>query len=261
MVFLVAALVIASMMVTVWAISVAVRDAGIVDIAWGPGFVVVAWTTLIVSYSEFSDGGDTRRAVLLCAMATVWGLRLGVHLGVRNIGKGEDFRYQAMRRRFGDRFWIISLVTVYALQGVAMWIVSLPLQIGISEQETGSTALWIVGSVVFVIGIGFESIGDWQLSRFKADPANAASVMDRGLWRYTRHPNYFGDACAWWGIGLVAASTPIGIVGLTGPALITFLLIRVSGVPMLERRMSRRRTGYDEYVRRTSSFLPLPPKP
>ena len=260
MVFLVAALVIASMMVTVWAISVAIRDAGIVDTAWGPGFVVVAWTTLIVSYSDFSDGGDTRRAVLLCAMATVWGLRLGVHLGVRNIGKDEDFRYQAMRRRFGDRFWIISLVTVYALQGVAMWIVSLPLQIGISEQETGSTALWIVGSAVFVIGIGFESIGDWQLSRFKADPANAASVMDRGLWRYTRHPNYFGDACAWWGIGLVAASTQIGIVGLIGPALITFLLMRVSGVPMLEGRMSRTRTGYDEYVRCTSSFFPLPPK-
>ncbi|MCY4493229.1 MAG: DUF1295 domain-containing protein [Acidimicrobiaceae bacterium] len=260
MVFLVAAVVIALMMATVWAISVAIRDASIVDIAWGPGFVAVAWTTFILSYSDFSDGGDTRRAVLLCAMATVWGLRLGVHLGIRNIGKGEDYRYQAMRRRHGDRFWIISLATVYGLQGAVMWIVSLPLQIGISETETGATALWIVGAAVFVIGFGFESIGDWQLARFKADPANASAVMDRGLWRYTRHPNYFGDACAWWGIGLVAASTPIGTVGLVGPALITFLLMRVSGVPMLERAMSKRRKGYDEYVRRTSSFLPLPPK-
>ena len=261
MVFGVVALVIAGMMVAVWAISVVIRDASIVDILWGPGFVVVAWTTFIVSFPDFSDGGDTRRAVLLCAMATVWGLRLGVHLGVRNLGKGEDYRYRAMRRRHGDRFWIVSLVTVYGLQGVAMWVVSLPLQIGISEQETGSSLLWIIGTVVFVIGLGFESVGDWQLSRFKADPANATAVMDRGLWRYTRHPNYFGDACAWWGIGLVAASTPIGVVGLFGPALITFLLMRVSGVPMLERSLSRRRAGYDEYVRRTSSFFPLPPKP
>lgn len=261
MVFGVVALVIAGMMVAVWAISVVIRDAGIVDILWGPGFVVVAWTTFIVSFPDFSDGGDTRRAVLLCAMATVWGLRLGVHLGVRNLRKGEDYRYRAMRRRHGDRFWIVSLVTVYGLQGVTMWIVSLPLQIGISETETGSTTLWIVGAVVFVVGLGFESVGDWQLSRFKADPANAGSVMDRGLWRYTRHPNYFGDACAWWGIGLVAASTPIGFVGLIGPAVITLLLMRVSGVPILERRMSRTRTGYDSYVRRTSSFFPLPPKP
>lgn len=261
MIFLVVALVIAAMMLTVWAVSVAIRDASIVDVLWGPGFVVVAWTTFIVSLPDFSDGGDTRRAVLLCAMATVWGLRLGVHLGVRNLGKDEDYRYQAMRRRHGDRFWLVSLATVYGLQGAVMWIVSLPLQIGISEQETGVAALWIVGGVVFVIGLGFETVGDWQLTRFKADPANAGSVMDRGLWRYTRHPNYFGDACAWWGIGLVAASTPIGIVGLIGPALITFLLMRVSGVPMLERSLSARRTGYDDYMRRTSPFLPRPPKP
>lgn len=261
MVYLVAALVIVVMMLTVWAISVAVRDASIVDVLWGPGFVVVAWTTFIVSYSDISDGDGTGRALLLCAMATIWGVRLGVHLGMRNLGKGEDFRYKSMRRRHGDRFWLVSLATVYGLQGAVMWVVSLPLQIGISEPETGSIALWVIGGVVFVIGLGFESIGDWQLTRFKADPSNAGTVLDTGLWRYTRHPNYFGDACAWWGIGLVAASTPIGIVGLVGPLLITFLLMRVSGVPMLERSLTKRRAGYDEYVRRTSSFFPRPPKP
>ena len=255
MVFLVTASVVAAMMVTVWAISVAIRDASIVDVVWGPGFVVVAWVTLLTS------DGDGARAVLLTTMATVWGLRLGIHLGVRNIGKGEDFRYQAMRRKHGDRFWLVSLGTVYGLQGAIMWVVSLPLQIGISETEPGLRPLWFIGAVVFVVGLGFESVGDWQLARFKADPANAGSVMDRGLWRYTRHPNYFGDACAWWGIGLVAASTPLGVVGLIGPAAMTFLLMRVSGVPMLERSLTRRRAGYDEYVRRTSSFIPRPPKP
>ena len=255
MVFLATALVIAAMMVTLWAISVAIRDASIVDVVWGPGFVVVAWVALLTS------DGDGARAVLLTTMATVWGLRLGVHLGVRNLGKGEDFRYQAMRRKHGDRFWLVSLGTVYGLQGAIMWVVSLPLQIGISEAEAGFWPLWVVGAAVFSAGLGFESVGDWQLTRFKADPANAKAVMDRGLWRYTRHPNYFGDACVWLGIGLVAASTPLGVVGLIGPVLMTWLLLRVSGVPMLERSLTRRRAGYDEYVRRTSSFFPRPPKP
>lgn len=255
MVLWVSALAIATMMLTVWAISVAIRDASIVDVVWGPGFVVVAWAAFLTSE------GDSGRALLLTAMATVWGLRLGIHLGMRNLGKGEDYRYQAMRRRRGERFWIISLVTVYALQGVIMWIVSLPLQIGIREPEPGSVVLLIVGAAVFVIGFGFESVGDWQLRRFKADPANATQVMDQGLWRYTRHPNYFGDACVWWGIGLVAASTPVGVVGLVGPVLMTWFLMRVSGVPMLERSLVKRRVGYDDYVRRTSSFIPRRPKP
>lgn len=255
MVFWISALAIATVMLTVWAISVAVRDASIVDVVWGPGFAVVAWVALL------NSEGDSGRALLLAVMATIWGLRLGIHLAARNLGKGEDYRYQAMRRRRGERFWIISLVTVYALQGVIMWVVSLPLQIGISQPDPGSAVLLIVGAVVFAIGLGFESVGDWQLQRFKADPANASRVMNKGLWRYTRHPNYFGDACVWWGIGLVAASTPLGVVGLVSPVLMTWLLMRVSGVPMLERSLVNRRAGYDEYVRRTSAFVPRRPRP
>lgn len=254
MVLWAAAAVIAGMMLVVWAISVAVRDAGIVDILWGFGFVVVAWVSWLVT-----DGHDVR-AALLVFMATAWGLRLAIHLAFRNIGQEEDFRYQSMRRRAGDRFWITSLVRVFGLQGAVMWVVSLPLQLGISEADRGWVPLWVIGAVVFAVGFGFEAVGDWQLTRFKADPASAGRVMDRGLWRYTRHPNYFGDATAWWGIGLVAASTPIGIVGLVGPAVITWLLLRISGVPMLERSLKRKREGYAEYVQRTSAFLPRRPK-
>ncbi len=254
MVLWVTAALIAGMMVVVWAISVVVRDAGIVDILWGFGFVMVAWVSWLVT-----DGHEVRDA-LLVAMATAWGLRLAVHLAVRNIGKGEDFRYRAMRRRAGDRFWITSLVRVFGLQGAVMWVVSLPLQLGIGETDRGWAVLWVVGAVVFLIGFGFEAIGDWQLTRFKADPTNAGRVLERGLWRYSRHPNYFGDATAWWGMGLVAASTPIGIVGLVAPALITWLLIRVSGVPMLEHSLKKNRPEYAAYIQRTSSFVPRRPK-
>ncbi|MCY4271480.1 MAG: DUF1295 domain-containing protein [bacterium] len=254
MVLWAAAAVIAGLMVAVWAISVAVRDASIVDILWGFGFVAVAWASLLVT-----DGHGVR-AVLLAAMATTWGLRLAIYLGIRNLGKGEDYRYQSMRRRAGDRFWITSLYRVFGLQGAVMWVVSLPLQLGISEAGRGWAPLWVVGAAVFVVGFGFEAVGDWQLARFKADPASAGQVMDRGLWRYTRHPNYFGDAVAWWGIGLVAASTPIGAIGLIGPAVITLFLLRVSGVPMLERALTKNRTGYADYMQNTSSFIPRRPK-
>jgi len=201
------------------------------------------------------------RGAFLVAIATAWGLRLTVYLAFRNIGEAEDYRYQSMRRRAGDRFWITSLGRVFGLQGAVMWVVSLPLQIGISQSERGFAALWVIGAVVFVVGYLFESIGDWQLARFKANPNNAGKIMDKGLWRYTRHPNYFGDATVWWGIGLVAASTPIGIVGLIGPVIMTWLLLKVSGVAMLERGLHKRRSGYSEYVERTSAFIPRPPKP
>ncbi len=254
MVLWVAAAVIAGLMMAAWAVSVAVRDASIVDVLWGFGFVVVAWVSLVVT-----DGHGVR-AVLLAAMATVWGLRLAVYLGIRNIGKGEDYRYQSMRRRAGDRFWITSLYRVFGLQGAVMWVVSLPLQLGIGEADRGWAPLWVIGAAVFVVGLGFEAAGDWQLARFKADPASAGKVMDRGLWRYTRHPNYFGDATAWLGIGLVAASTPLGVIGLIGPAVMTWLLVKVSGVAMLERALVKNRTGYADYIDRTSPFIPRRPK-
>lgn len=246
------AAVIAALMASVWLLSVAVRDASIVDIAWGPGFALVALSTLIAA------DDPSARAILLAALTAVWGLRLGLHIGSRNVGKGEDFRYQAMRRRRGPGFWWISAFTVFATQGALIWVVSLPVQVGQAQGSIG--ALEIAGACVWAIGFAFESIGDLQLRRFKADPATRGTVMDRGLWRYTRHPNYFGDFAVWWGLYLIA----LGIPGrawwtIVGPLVMSTLLMRVSGVAMLERSMSKR-PGYAEYAARTSAFFPRPPR-
>lgn len=249
-----AAIAIAVLMVITWAVSVALRNASIVDIVWGFGFVVVAWVV-----RGRVDGNDSRQW-LLVAMATIWGLRLTIYLWWRNHGKGEDFRYRAMRKRRGGRFWLISLVSVFAVQGVLMWIVSLPVQLGQVPPRPGIGVLAVVGLVIWAIGLFFEAVGDWQLARFKADPANAGAVMDRGLWRYTRHPNYFGDACVWWGIGLVAAESGVGAWGLVGSLVMTVLVRRVSGVTLLEKSLVKRRPGYADYVRRTSPFFPRPPR-
>lgn len=242
------------LMIVTWLVSVARRDASIVDIVWGLGFVVVAWAVFATT-----DGNQTRR-ILLVAMTMIWGLRLATHLFVRNRGKGEDHRYQAMRRRYGERFAVVSLYLVFGLQGVLMWIVSLPLQLGQTREAPGIGLIAAIGIAVWALGMYFEAVGDWQLARFKRDPANAGKVMDRGLWRYTRHPNYFGDACVWWGIALVAAETGIGAIGLVGALVMTVLLRRVSGVTLLERSLVKRRPGYEDYVARTSPFLPRRPR-
>jgi steroid 5-alpha reductase family enzyme len=246
---------IAVLMLLTWLLSLVLRDASIVDPVWPLGFVLVAWVVLSVA------DGNRARQWLLVAMVTVWGLRLSAHLAWRKHGEPEDFRYQAMRKHWGPRFPLISLVTVFALQGVLMWVVSLPVQLGQVPASPGLGALAAAGVLVWVVGFAFETIGDAQLTRFKSDPSSAGQVMDRGLWRYTRHPNYFGDACVWWGIALVAAESGLGAVGIVGAVVMTVLLRRVSGVPMLERSMAKRRPGYDEYVSRTSPFVPRPPRP
>ncbi|HYZ92261.1 MAG TPA: DUF1295 domain-containing protein [Actinomycetota bacterium] len=244
---------VAALMVIVWVVSVAVRDASIVDIVWGLGFVLIAVLGLIV-------GTEAPRARLAGALTVIWGVRLAIHLFRRNAGKGEDYRYQAMRRRWGPRFPLISLVTVFLLQGTLMWIVSLPVQAAQSSATpAGLTAADAIGTALWFVGFVFESIGDEQLRRFKADPANQGKVMDHGLWRYTRHPNYFGDATLWWGLGVIGLAAGAWWA-LIGPLVMTVFLLRVSGVPLLERRMSRTRPGYADYVRRTSAFVPLPPK-
>jgi len=245
---------ISAVMLLTWVVSVARRDASIVDLVWGAGFVVVAWAVLV------SVDGNQARQWLLVAMTTIWGLRLAVYLTWRNHGKGEDFRYQAMRRRIGPRFWWVSLFTVFGLQGVLMWVVSLPVQLGQVPDDPGLGVLAGLGAAVWVLGMFFETVGDAQLARFKADPANAGVVMDRGLWRYTRHPNYFGDACVWWGIALVAAESGLGAIGIVGAVVMTILLRRVSGVTLLERSLTKRREGYDAYIARTSPFVPRPPR-
>ena len=237
-----------------WAVSVAVRDTSIVDIFWGSGFAVIAWVS-------FAAGeGSAGRSLLLAALVSVWALRLTLHLAVRNLGKGEDRRYAAMRERHGDRWPLRSLFVVFWLQGALMWIVSLPVQVPMADvAPAGLGVLDFLGIAVWLVGFAFESIGDRQLTRFKADPANRGRVMDRGLWRYTRHPNYFGDFCVWWGIWLVALSSGAWWTAI-GPAVMSVLLIRVSGAALLERSLIKRRPGYAEYVKRTSGFFPRPPR-
>ncbi|MGZ4677941.1 MAG: DUF1295 domain-containing protein [Acidimicrobiia bacterium] len=249
-----AGLAIVGLMLATWVLSVLWRDASIVDPIWPLGFVVVAWVTRAVA-----DGNDARQW-LLVGLVSVWGLRLSGYLAWRKRGAPEDFRYQAMRRHWGPRFTLVSLVTVFLLQGLLLWIVSLPVQLGQVRTSPDVGPLAALGVALWLLGFAFESIGDLQLARFKADPASAGQVMDRGLWRYTRHPNYFGDACVWWGIALVAAETGIGAIGIVGAVVMTVLLVRVSGVPMLEKSMATRRPGYAAYVARTSAFIPRPPR-
>lgn len=249
-----AALAIVVLMVGTWLLSLALRNASIVDIVWGLGFVVVAWAVRL----RLDD--PSGRATLIAVLVTIWGLRLSGYLAWRNIGHGEDYRYVAMRRHWGRRFPLVSLVTVFALQGALMWTVSLGVQLAQGSDSPDLGILAAVGVALWLVGVFFETVGDAQLARFKKDPTNAGQVMNRGLWRFTRHPNYFGDACVWWGIALVAAETGPGRWGLLGAAVMNVLLVRVSGVALLERSLSKRKPGYEDYVRRTSAFFPLPPK-
>jgi steroid 5-alpha reductase family enzyme len=236
-----------------WLVSLLAKDASIVDPFWGASFVLVSWTAYVVA----DDPGS--RQLLVALLVTVWGLRLTTYLSIRNLGKGEDYRYQAMRRRWGSRFPLISLGTVFVLQAVLMWVVSLPAQVTMADGGDPGWVAWI-GVALWALGLFFETVGDWQLSRFKADPSSKGEVMDGGLWRYTRHPNYFGDFCVWWGIFLVAVTGSSMLWTIVGPILMSVLLLRVSGVAMLEKTISSRRPGYEEYVRRTSAFFPRPPQ-
>ncbi|APR81722.1 Hypothetical protein A7982_07071 [Minicystis rosea] len=247
------ALAVATALFALWLLSSRLRDASIVDIFWGTGFVIIAWVTLVTT------AHPTSRAKLAVLLTTLWGLRLTAYLAWRNIGRGEDPRYVAMRRRHGDKWPIRSLFIVFGLQGTLMWIISLPVQSAVrAPAPTALGPLDVAGAALVLLGILFEGIGDLQLALFKKDPANQGRVMDRGLWRYTRHPNYFGDFLVWWGLFAVAAASGAYWTALS-PALMSFLLLRVSGVTLLEKSM-RGRPGYDDYVRRTSAFFPRPPK-
>lgn len=240
----------------VWLLSLALKNASIIDIFWGPGFAVLA-----IAYAILSDDGYSGRQTLVIALVCVWSLRLGAHILTRNAGHGEDYRYVKMREHAGDAFWWRSLVTVFFLQGALLWIISAPLLVAVHSDEPDGFAITdYIGAAVWAIGFFFEAVGDFQLVRFKSNPENKGKVMDRGLWRYTRHPNYFGDALLWWGYFIIAAGTPWGFATVFGPVIMTFMLLRVSGVAMLERTIGRRRPGYDEYIRRTSAFIPMPPK-
>jgi steroid 5-alpha reductase family enzyme len=239
----------------VWLASVAKRNAAIIDIFWSLGFVMLAWLYRAqVPIESF-------RQTLVPVLVTLWGLRLSAHILWRGRGQDEDYRYAAMRRKWGPGFWLLSLPIVFWLQGFLFWVVGMPLlQIQVSRQPTGWSWLDGLGLALFAIGLFFEAVGDWQLARFKADPANRGKVMDRGLWRYTRHPNYFGDATLWWGIGCFALATRGSLWTLVAPALMSFLIVKISGVALLEKGLGETKPKYREYVRRTSAFFPRPPR-
>jgi len=251
---LTAGMAILALMIVAWTISVITKDTSIVDIVWGLGFVLVVWVV-----NARADGNSGRRW-LLVVLTSIWGLRLSGYLAKRNLGHGEDYRYRAMRRHYGPKFPIISFFTVFLLQGVLMFVVSLPVQLGQVRRTPDVGVLGYIGAAVWLVGLGFEAIGDWQLAKFKSKPESKGQVMDQGLWRYTRHPNYFGDACIWWGLALIAAESGLGAIGFIGAIVMTVLLRRVSGVVMLEKTIGKRRAGYDEYIKRTSPFIPRPPR-
>jgi steroid 5-alpha reductase family enzyme len=255
-VFLTAAIVIACQMVFLWLLSIPLRNVSIVDIGWGIGFVLVAWLAAPVI------GGPP---TILYSLVTVWGLRLAWYLWLRNHGKPEDYRYVAMREKQGSSFVWSSLLRVFALQGVIMWIIALPIMAaGAKHVEEPCWILTGIGCALWLIGMFFEVIGDWQLARFKSNAENHGKVMDSGLWKYTRHPNYFGEFVLWWGHWLVClgvsdyAETWWTVIS---PLLMSFLLLKVSGVALLERAMKKRSPEYAAYIERTSTFFPRRTKP
>jgi steroid 5-alpha reductase family enzyme len=248
-----------------WLVSVAKRNVAIVDSLWSLMFLMAA---LVYAYvapgfeapvaGDGAASGPPERRILVVVLVAIWALRLAVYITARNWGHPEDYRYQAIRRRNDPGFTFKSLYLVFGLQALLAWVISLPLLgaiLGIrplGPLDYAGVALWLVGLV-------FEAGGDWQLARFKKDPANKGQVMDRGLWRYTRHPNYFGDFCVWWGFYLIAASAGAWW-SFPGPLLMSVLLMKVSGVAMLEKTIGKRRPGYEEYIRRTNAFFPGPRK-
>lgn len=238
-----------------WLVSLRLRNASIIDIFWA----VFCAAPALVTYA-ITDGSSPRAAVLT-GLVMIWAARLSGYLAIRNIGHGEDYRYVAMRASrepHGD-FAIWSLIRVFLLQASIAWFISLPVQAGQIGADRPLGPLALVGGMIFVIGIVFEAVGDAQLRAFKSDPANKGKLLTRGLWAWTRHPNYFGDACVWAGLGLIALEGPFGWIGAASPFVMAHFLVNISGKALLERSMSKRYPEYAAYRARTSGFLPRPP--
>ena len=236
-------------------VGVLTRKHRVVDVVWGLAFTAVA----VVSFVLSSGHGDAARRTLALVLTAVWGLRLAVHIAARSRGKPEDPRYEALLAKArGSRAWF-AFTRVYLLQALLVWLISLPIQIAAfgtappGPQTAAACALWL-------LGFGFEAVSDWQLERFRADPAHHGKLMTSGLRRYTRHPNYFGDACVWWGLFLLAADQRAGLCTIASPVLMTLLLTAGSGMRLADRHMARTRPEFAEYARRTSGFIPWPPR-
>jgi steroid 5-alpha reductase family enzyme len=248
-------LIILVMMAILWIVSVLIKNVSIVDIFWGIGFILAAaW------YHIKSPGLDPRK-ILVMTLVTIWGLRLSVYLTWRNYGKGEDFRYREFRKKYGEkRYWWISFFQTFLLQGLLLWLISAPL---LGAQYYGkNTPLGLfdfIGMIFWITGFAFEAGGDLQLAAFKSKPENKGKILDKGFWRYTRHPNYFGDSSVWWGYGFLSLGAGSYLPAL-GSVLMTLLIIKISGVALLEKSLKKQKSGYQEYVRKTSAFLPWFPK-
>lgn len=241
----------------VMAISSRVKNHSIIDVFWGPSFVLVA----VVSYvlSDGTGGHDLRRLLVL-ALTSIWGLRLGIYLARRNRGKGEDPRYSALLKHNRGSQTVFLVRHIYGLQATFVWVISLPVQFAMYVSR-GFDVVMAMGVALWAVGFCFETIGDWQLDRFRREHLNRGKIMDRGLWSWTRHPNYFGDVCVWVGLFVLTLGSPWGILTVVSPILMARLLLVYSGKALLEKRMRRSRgEAYEEYCARTSGFFPLPPK-
>lgn len=255
-IYLIAGLVILGFNTILWGISLLVKDSSIIDPFWSILFLLSA-----IVYFAFADDGYNGRKILLMTLVTIWALRLAIYLAWRNWGHGEDFRYQKWREQHGDTWWWRSYFQVFLLQGLLAWIISIPLLAAqYSDSPDNLTILDGIAVLVWGYGFFFEAVGDVQLARFKANPENKGKVLDRGVWRYTRHPNYFGDAAQWWGYYLIALAAG-GFWTIYAPLIMTGLLLKVSGVALLEKSLTETKPKYADYIKRTSSFIPWFPKP
>jgi steroid 5-alpha reductase family enzyme len=246
-------LIIGSFVFTLFIISVIIKRNDIADIAWGSGIFLVALTSYLT-------GVQTTVTFILVILAGLWGLRLTGRIFLRNIKKGEDFRYKKWRDTWGSAFYIRSFFQVYVLQGFLMMVIGYPfMHAAVYGGELDWTVLSSVGLVVWLLGYFFEVVGDFQLDRFISNPQNKGEVMDRGLWKYTRHPNYFGEVTMWWGVWLIVVNAPYGALAIISPVVITFFILKVSGIPMLEKKFELDEK-FQVYKKKTSVFFPLPPR-
>ena len=252
--FLFAILVLLVFMSLVFVLALALADNSIVDVAYGLAFVLVTWS----AFWLYGDG-DLRQW-LVVALVSLWGVRLAGHILLRKRGEeGEDSRYRKWREEWGESFVWRSFLQVFMLQGGVVFVVALPVLLVI--RESGGPLGWLdlFGATVWMVGFLFEAVGDWQLLRFKQNPANQGRIMQDGLWRYTRHPNYFGEATLWWGVWLIALQVPYGVLAIASPVLIDFLLLKVSGIPMLEEKY-RGNPEFEAYRAKTNALFPWFPK-
>jgi steroid 5-alpha reductase family enzyme len=253
--FLINLLAAAGLMSIGWVFSLIKKDVTIADSLWGLGFVLIAWLTF------FRTDGFLLRKILITGLVTVWGLRLFIHLSTRHRGKGEDPRYGQWRKKHGQAFWIVSLFKVFLVQALFQWLIAMGVQYGqISDTPAYLTLLDVLGFLIGTIGIIIESFADLQLKQFLSDPANKGKIMNQKLWKYSRHPNYFGETMIWWGIFVIVLATPWGFWTIVSPLLITYTLLKLTGVTLMEETQFGDNPAYRQYIRETSAFIPWFPK-